>query len=152
MVFCTFYGYYRYFFFFFNDTATTEIYTLSLHDALPIWSRSAPSIIDSPIRSFIEPVGLRYSSLTQISTPLAGTIRRNRTRSVPPIVPMIHACSTTSRTYAGGARRSTQETRCGASSVRDVADSAGCRFLSTHLRQRTSGRVRSVAVPSLVCP
>src|SRR5256885_11712647 len=24
-------------FFFFNDTATTEIYTLSLHDALPIW-------------------------------------------------------------------------------------------------------------------
>src|SRR5690348_17686313 len=26
-----------YFFFFFNDTATTEIYTLSLHDALPIF-------------------------------------------------------------------------------------------------------------------
>src|ERR1019366_3974486 len=30
--FCVFF-----FFFFFNDTATTEIYTLSLHDALPIW-------------------------------------------------------------------------------------------------------------------
>src|SRR5574337_1521377 len=30
------------FFFFFNDTATTEIYTLSLHDALPI-SRAAPA-------------------------------------------------------------------------------------------------------------
>src|SRR2546426_11525788 len=28
-----------FFFFFFNDTATTEIYTLSLHDALPIWLR-----------------------------------------------------------------------------------------------------------------
>src|SRR2546425_9175914 len=28
---------YIYFFFFFNDTASTEIYTLSLHDALPIW-------------------------------------------------------------------------------------------------------------------
>src|SRR3712207_8563805 len=28
-----------FFFFFFNDTATTEIYTLSLHDALPIWIR-----------------------------------------------------------------------------------------------------------------
>src|SRR3712207_7247740 len=27
------------FFFFFNDTATTEIYTLSLHDALPISQR-----------------------------------------------------------------------------------------------------------------
>src|SRR2546427_12736141 len=28
------------FFFFFNDTATTEIYTLSLHDALPIFTRA----------------------------------------------------------------------------------------------------------------
>src|SRR2546426_12631394 len=28
-----------FFFFFFNDTATTEIYTLSLHDALPILVR-----------------------------------------------------------------------------------------------------------------
>src|SRR5215469_8145096 len=29
---------YFFLFFFFNDTATTEIYTLSLHDALPIWA------------------------------------------------------------------------------------------------------------------
>src|SRR6267142_5925497 len=29
-----------FFFFFFNDTATTEIYTLSLHDALPIPRRT----------------------------------------------------------------------------------------------------------------
>src|SRR5712664_4942657 len=28
-------------FFFFNDTATTEIYTLSLHDALPIYAAHA---------------------------------------------------------------------------------------------------------------
>src|SRR2546422_10243490 len=42
-------------FFFFNDTATTEIYTLSLHDALPIsrWCgastpRSSPSPTSSP--------------------------------------------------------------------------------------------------------
>src|SRR5258705_11872502 len=32
----------RFFFlFFFNDTATTEIYTLSLHDALPIWPHTS---------------------------------------------------------------------------------------------------------------
>src|SRR5688572_32929179 len=31
-----------FFFFFFNDTATTEIYTLSLHDALPISARQPP--------------------------------------------------------------------------------------------------------------
>src|SRR5258706_12111213 len=30
------------FFFFFNDTATTEIYTLSLHDALPISHHRGP--------------------------------------------------------------------------------------------------------------
>src|SRR5258708_6061349 len=31
--------------FFFNDTATTEIYTLSLHDALPISGGSVPELI-----------------------------------------------------------------------------------------------------------
>src|SRR3712207_9014205 len=34
--------YFSVFFFFFNDTATTEIYTLSLHDALPISALAAP--------------------------------------------------------------------------------------------------------------
>src|SRR2546427_9631782 len=39
-------------FFFFNDTATTEIYTLSLHDALPIsmvsrWSRETSTATES---------------------------------------------------------------------------------------------------------
>src|SRR5258708_36707145 len=33
----------NYIFFFFNDTATTEIYTLSLHDALPICNRMQKS-------------------------------------------------------------------------------------------------------------
>src|SRR5260370_12441213 len=46
------------FFFFFNDTATTEIYTLSLHDALPIscsnsitdrtFPPQSPNLISSP--------------------------------------------------------------------------------------------------------
>src|SRR6266542_6720997 len=35
-------------FFFFNDTATTEIYTLSLHDALPISLLEAPSVAAGP--------------------------------------------------------------------------------------------------------
>src|SRR5260370_6250541 len=34
-------------FFFFNDTATTEIYTLSLHDALPIWAKAPSSLCAS---------------------------------------------------------------------------------------------------------
>src|SRR2546427_8124993 len=35
------------FFFFFNDTATTEIYTLSLHDALPISFRRPERILST---------------------------------------------------------------------------------------------------------
>src|SRR5574343_360844 len=38
----------NYFFFFFNDTATTEIYTLSLHDALPISPTKLPNCPSQP--------------------------------------------------------------------------------------------------------
>src|SRR6478736_9367674 len=42
---------FSFFFFFFNDTATTEIYTLSLHDALPISSsRQGPRHCAPPRR------------------------------------------------------------------------------------------------------
>src|SRR5256885_11884960 len=37
-----------YVFFFFNDTATTEIYTLSLHDALPIFTETQRCQIGDP--------------------------------------------------------------------------------------------------------
>ena len=40
------------FFFFFNDTATTEIYTLSLHDALPISSQRFHRITEGLTRDF----------------------------------------------------------------------------------------------------
>src|SRR2546426_7209587 len=47
------------FFFFFNDTATTEIYTLSLHDALPICVRSlAGEVIAIPPKALGR--GVRY--------------------------------------------------------------------------------------------
>src|SRR2546426_5699567 len=38
-----------FFFFFFNDTATTEIYTLSLHDALPIFFRKVSPVHDGAV-------------------------------------------------------------------------------------------------------
>src|SRR6266436_9488284 len=41
-------------FFFFNDTATTEIYTLSLHDALPIY-RSATRPTPPPVAAVHAP-------------------------------------------------------------------------------------------------
>src|SRR5580693_10011164 len=42
-------------FFFFNDTATTEIYTLSLHDALPI----CPKLVPKPSQKHC--CGLRWT-------------------------------------------------------------------------------------------
>src|SRR2546430_10764607 len=56
--------------FFFNDTATTEIYTLSLHDALPIYRRRGRPPADAECRAVSEaarrdggavsPGGFRY--------------------------------------------------------------------------------------------
>src|SRR5690554_7841823 len=47
--------------FFFNDTATTEIYTLSLHDALPI---SAPvEFIAAVIAYYVHPVNIQTACL-----------------------------------------------------------------------------------------
>src|SRR3712207_7156780 len=59
-----------YFFFFFNDTATTEIYTLSLHDALPISSAPRassssttirPTLPVAPVTRILIPVGYTES-------------------------------------------------------------------------------------------
>src|SRR3712207_8449409 len=49
--------------FFFNDTATTEIYTLSLHDALPIWTSKTlpPGATWSSIGSVL-PTKQRFST------------------------------------------------------------------------------------------
>src|SRR3712207_8844970 len=63
------------FFFFFNDTATTEIYTLSLHDALPIlprrssrWKRRALTAgAASSTRAGLIP----YSTISSISRALS---------------------------------------------------------------------------------
>src|SRR5258708_33398882 len=67
----------RFFFFFFNDTATTEIYTLSLHDALPISNGSPLSSMASRSRSL--PAGTnpsRSSRTTADHGPLLRAPRR----------------------------------------------------------------------------
>src|SRR2546425_13054118 len=57
-----------FFFFFFNDTATTEIYTLSLHDALPIYCGSAPAPTSPDLccRAATRASGSRRSTLSAI--------------------------------------------------------------------------------------
>src|SRR2546422_4657948 len=53
------------FFFFFNDTATTEIYTLSLHDALPISSRTASTATSASWRISTHPIHGRLRCATR---------------------------------------------------------------------------------------
>src|SRR2546430_17200691 len=67
------------FFFFFNDTATTEIYTLSLHDALPIYHFVGGSGI--PIHpSDLEVVSLRREDFHGDGVTLACLKDRKSTR------------------------------------------------------------------------
>src|SRR5579885_3794922 len=53
------------FFFFFNDTATTEIYTLSLHDALPI---SAPRSTAPRPAWWLSPAGTADRKSTRLNS------------------------------------------------------------------------------------
>src|SRR3989442_6540572 len=56
-----------FYFFFFNDTATTEIYTLSLHDALPIlcWGAAFPIAVGMLKKEDLSRgVGLLYAANT----------------------------------------------------------------------------------------
>src|SRR3712207_9315372 len=65
-------------FFFFNDTATTEIYTLSLHDALPIFNPGKSDIVrDLYIPLLAEPEGKLTSLVTQRPWHDLGTDRKS---------------------------------------------------------------------------
>src|SRR5688572_31779951 len=61
------------FFFFFNDTATTEIYTLSLHDALPILGTWRLASMFSTTRMAPPRMGVAMSPGR-----IAGTVRADR--------------------------------------------------------------------------
>src|SRR5256884_8718518 len=74
-----------FFFFFFNDTATTEIYTLSLHDALPIYLAPGAAVIvnEAFARAFwpgLDPIGRQVTlhkavqGRPDFGEPLPGTV------------------------------------------------------------------------------
>src|SRR3712207_9121636 len=89
--------------FFFNDTATTEIYTLSLHDALPIWRprwspwRTAPPApgVDRPGR---RRPGRARRPATVSGAPPRGS-RRSRRRPRPAGRSEEHTSELQSRQY-----------------------------------------------------
>src|SRR3712207_8676250 len=70
---------YREFIFFFNDTATTEIYTLSLHDALPILC----AVPYAPLSSTTTSVPFPRSLSTTIRPPQPSISRRLIARPRP---------------------------------------------------------------------
>src|SRR3989449_8788896 len=75
---CLLLSHYCLFFFFFNDTATTEIYTLSLHDALPISiARAVAAFYDPDYRPIpaMSPQADRFPDRTATVTRLIEAIR-----------------------------------------------------------------------------
>src|SRR5688572_31497645 len=52
---------------FYNDTATTEIYTLSLHDALPIYPRRTGGVVDAFVPEWPERPGRRVYDVVRAS-------------------------------------------------------------------------------------
>src|SRR5260221_13405574 len=71
------------FFFFFNDTATTEIYTLSLHDALPICPLRAGRELHVVREQSHRPVGVLGTAVRQASRDPEGDRARLPARPVP---------------------------------------------------------------------
>src|SRR3712207_7308114 len=71
-------------FFFFNDTATTEIYTLSLHDALPISGPKPTSIMSAAVRCASRVVTGTSGWLIEASPPAAWMCSTNAGMSAGP--------------------------------------------------------------------
>src|SRR2546422_5570338 len=74
--------YAMFFFFFFNDTATTEIYTLSLHDALPIYLARLDDLVSevqTQVRSLARQRGKaeRYGTIIEERFGIALTDRKS---------------------------------------------------------------------------
>src|SRR2546430_12569613 len=64
-------------FFFFNDTATTEIYTLSLHDALPIFASTVVSVAPHECHNTRPPDDHRADTSASTESPPTSTTTRS---------------------------------------------------------------------------
>src|SRR6266581_4584621 len=75
-----YFNFFFFFFFFFNDTATTEIYTLSLHDAFPL---SDHADFPSLMRYAKASGARRVLTVHGYARELAGHLRREGIRAEP---------------------------------------------------------------------
>src|SRR5437588_8665907 len=83
-----------FFFFFFNDTATTEIYTLSLHDALPISHRGSEGVL-RPI-----PAGARAGRRPARRGPAGGDRKSTRLNSSHTVISYAVFCLKKKNSYS----------------------------------------------------
>src|SRR5436305_7716528 len=67
-------------FFFFNDPATTEIYTLSLHDALPIQVSTGLTTAQTAVLTTAQLAGLNTRTVTALTTDQLSNLDRKSTR------------------------------------------------------------------------
>src|SRR6266581_8869723 len=92
LFFCTCFIVSCHFSFFFNDTATTEIYTLSLHDALPICRRAWCTWCSGPWRPTGSTGGPRQIGRAHVCTPVTrpyrmpSSARKKKKSATPPNV------------------------------------------------------------------
>src|SRR2546425_12807414 len=117
--------------FFFNDTATTEIYTLSLHDALPIFEdgEANPALIIGVPVGFVSAAESKEQLRRQ--GPVPYITNRGRKGGTPVAVSITHALLRMARGRAGeegGARKCTRS-----------ASARGRPAASTSPRRRYSG-------------
>src|SRR5256886_13614352 len=76
-----------FFFFFFNDTATTEIYTLSLHDALPICAyhpilRRLEEFSEEPLRKTVRDHEKRAEMVMDLEEKVTDVVKRLKERGL----------------------------------------------------------------------
>src|SRR6266498_4408969 len=130
------------FFFFFNYTATTEIYTLSLHDALPIFVAGGARVSGFPTQLYYEPTVLdRVSEEMEVA----------RDQTFGPVVPIRTirsedgALATIEESRTGSWRPCSRATSLGGFASRKPRGPGG----SMSTRLRTTGRRIS---PSAAAP
>src|SRR5256885_12927462 len=68
-------------FFFFNDTATTEIYTLSLHDALPILAKAGKGLLEGTLQAGTSAVSDKLLDLVGLGNGRSASLQRTDRKS-----------------------------------------------------------------------
>src|SRR6266704_3217477 len=145
-------------FFFFNDTATTEIYTLSLHDALPIPGSSATTTMSAGPPSGFGPVRATAQARTPVrSSPApakpatsqpSGSGQGSQTGT--PTVPGLYMCSSPSRPSWDGLNAGSSGCTSPCQSQRQALDHAvGCLRGRPH-RGQAAGACRCLSWPTPV--